>query len=252
MKHLPLLILSLSLCLLAGCKTQNLFVHAADKDEHPVAAAYSLLLYDPDYQYTIRKDDKISISVWGHDDLSVGSTYGIYNSNEVYGKWLMVDPEGAIEVPRFGNMEVENMTILELKRRIKDSVSTLLLNPIVDIKVLNREITLMGEFKAPAVVKIDKEKNYLLDLVARAGGFDAYANKSCIKIFRQRGEDTHIITVDLTAKGDYRYKNLPVYPGDIVIAPSRGYKEFDRRVSVIIPFTSAMTASAIFLGAFGG
>ncbi|MGB3798989.1 MAG: polysaccharide biosynthesis/export family protein [Lewinella sp.] len=252
MKHLSLPIILLSFILLAGCKTQNLFVHDAAKDQYPVAATDSLLLYNPDYQYTIRKDDKISISVWGHDDLSVGSTYGIYNSNEVYGKWLMVDPEGAIEVPRFGNLEVENMTILQLKRRIKDSVSTLLVNPIVDVKVLNREISVMGEFKSPAVIKVDKEKNYLLDLIARAGGFDAYANKSCIKVFRQRGEDTHIITVDLTARGDYRFKNLPVYPGDIVIAPSRGYKEFDRRVSVIIPFTSAMTASAIFLGAFGG
>ena len=251
MKHLYFLFFLAVVCLLTSCRTQNLFAEEAKKDRHPVAAADSLLLFNDDYQYTIRKDDKISISVWGHDDLSVGSTYGIYNSNEVYGKWLMVDAEGAIEVPRFGHMEVENMTILQLKRRIKDSVSQLLVNPIVDVKVLNREISMMGEFKAPATLKIDKEKNYLLDMVAQAGGFDAYANKSCVKIFRQRGEDTHLITVDLTSRGDYRYKNLPLYPGDIVIAPSRGYKEFDRRVSVIIPFTSAMTASAIFMGAFG-
>ena len=252
MKHLYFLSILAVVCLLTSCRTQNLFTEEAKKDRHPVSATDSLLLFDEDYQYTIRKDDKISISVWGHDDLSVGSTYGIYNSNEVYGKWLMVDVEGAIEVPRFGHMEVENMTILQLKRRIKDSVSQLLVNPIVDVKVLNREISLMGEFKSPATIKIDKERNYLLDMVAQAGGFDAYANKSCVKVFRQRGEHTQIITVDLTTKGDYRYKNLPLYPGDIVIAPSRGYKEFDRRISVIIPFTSAMTASAILMGAFGG
>ncbi|PPK87836.1 polysaccharide export outer membrane protein [Neolewinella xylanilytica] len=238
--------------LLSGCHTQNLFVQEAGKDSHGVAAADSLLYFSEDYQYTIRKDDKISISVWGHDDLSVGSTYGIYNSNEVYGKWLMVDAEGAIELPRFGTLTVEHQTILELKRRIKDSVSTLLVNPIVDVKVLNREISMVGEFRTPSTIPVDKEKNYLLDLIARAGGFDAYADKSCIKVFRQLGEDTQILTVDLTTKGDYRYKNLPLYPGDIVIAPARGYKEFDRRVSVIVPFTSAMTASAIFLGAFGG
>ena len=251
MSHPFLAFVLLALLALTGCRTQNLFVGDPDRDRHPVTAADSLLLFNPDYQYTIRKDDKVSISVWGHDDLSVGSTYGIYNSNEVYGKWLMVDAEGSIEVPRFGHMQVENMTLLQLKRRIKDSVSQLLVNPIVDVKVLNREISMMGEFKSPATIKIDKERNYLLDLIAQAGGFDAYADKSCIKVFRQRGEDAHIITVDLTSRGDYRYKNLPLYPGDIVIAPSRGYKEFDRRVSVIIPFTSAMTASAIFLGAFG-
>lgn len=208
------------------------------------------IYFNENYQYTIRVDDKVSISVWGHDDLSVGSTYGIYNSNEVYGKWLMVDAEGSIEVPRFGKMQVEGLTLPELKRILKDSLDQILTNPIVDVKVLNREISLIGEFRDPAAITVDKEKNYLLDMVARVGGFDRYANLSSIKVFRQVGKDTHILTVDLTRKGNYLLKNVPLYPGDIVIAPSRSYKEFDRRISVIIPFTSALTAAAIFKSSF--
>lgn len=208
------------------------------------------MYFNDGYEYTIRVDDKISISVWGHDELSVGSTYGIYNSNEVYGKWLMVDKEGTIEVPRFGTMAVKDLTLPELKHIMKDSLSQILKNPVVDIKVLNREISLIGEFRDPATVPVDKEKNYLLDMIARAGGFDQYANLKCIKIFRQVGKDTQVLTLDLASKGDYRFKNIPLYPGDIVIAPSRSYKEFDRRISVIIPFTSALTSAAIFKSAF--
>ncbi len=245
MKFIPFYLLVL-VGLLSGCRTQNMFTKEPKANAPVLSAADSLIYFNPDHHYTIRQDDKISISVWGHDELSVGSTYGIYNSNEVYGKWLMVDHEGTIEVPRFGALRVENLTTVELKRIIKDSLREVLVNPVVDVKVLNREISLIGEFRDPATVPVDKEKNYLLDLIAQVGGFDQYADLSVIKVFRQAGPDTHVLTIDLTTKGDYRYKNVPLYPGDIVIAPSRSYKVFDRRISVIIPFTSAVTAAAIF------
>jgi len=250
MKHFPLLLLMFSIVLLQSCVTQNAFVKAARPQKEAIAPEDSLVYFNDSYEYTIRVDDKISISVWGHDDLSVGSTYGIYNSNEVYGKWLMVDTDGTIEVPRFGMMMVKDLTLPALKKNLKDSLAQILKNPVVDVKVLNREISLIGEFRDPATIPVDKEKNYLLDMIARVGGFDQYANLKCIKVFRQAGEDTHILTVNLTTKGNYRFKNIPLYPGDIVIAPSRSYKEFDRRISVIIPFTSALTSAAIFKSAF--
>jgi polysaccharide biosynthesis/export protein len=233
----------------SSCKTQNMFSKKAD-NQRMLTAADSLLLVDTAYQYTIRKDDKISISVWGHDELSVGSTYGIYNSNEVYGKWLMVDAQGIIELPQFGSMYVEHYTIPQLKQMLRDTLSKLLLHPVIDIKILNKEISLLGEFRDPASVVVDKERNYLLDMVAKVGGFEHYANLSCIKVFRQKGKDTHMLNIDLTTKGSYMYKNIVLYPGDIVIAPSKSYKEFDKRVSTIIPFTSALTSAAIFLKAF--
>ncbi|WP_187271148.1 polysaccharide biosynthesis/export family protein [Neolewinella aurantiaca] len=250
MKYYPFILLVLALAVLQSCHTQNVFVKEARTEKGVLSPEDSLIYFNDTYEYTIRVDDKISISVWGHDELSVGSTYGIYNSNEVYGKWLMVDREGTIEVPRFGMMEVQGLTIPELKNNLKDSLAQILKNPVVDVKVLNREISLIGEFRDPATVAVDKGKNYLLDMIAQVGGFDQYANLKCIKVFRQAGEDTHILTIDLTTRGNYNFKNIPLYPGDIVIAPSRSYKEFDRRISVIIPFTSALTSAAIFKSAF--
>lgn len=232
--------------LISSCTTTNLLYDDISEDDL-TREEEKLFKFDSDYQYTIRKDDKITISVWEQSELSVGSTYGIYNSNEVYGKWLMVDVNGNIEVPRTGTLNVEHLTIPELKVLIKDSLSELLVNPIVDVKILNREISFLGEFRDPATVSIDKERNYLLDLVAQVGGFEFYANLKEIKVLRQVREDTQVINLDLSKNGDFKYKNIPLYPGDIVIAPSKNFKAFDRRLSNIIPFTSAITAAAIFL-----
>jgi polysaccharide biosynthesis/export protein len=241
----PLMLLCL---LLSACKTTNLFV---DKQASSQIEALSPVFFsDPIYEYQIRKDDKISISVWGQDELSVGSTYGIYNSNEVYGKWLMVDAQGNIEIPKIGTVKVEHLTNIQLKTILKEQFGLWVKNPIVDIKVLNREITILGEVRDPQVITVDKERNTLLDLIARCKGLEFYANAKNIKVLRQVGQDVHVANIDLTEKGNYLMKNINLYPGDVVIVPSKKNKEFERRISTIIPFTTTISAAAILMGAF--
>lgn len=210
----------------------------------------SSFFYNPEYQYKIRKDDKISISVWGQDELSVGSSYGIYNSNEVYGKWLMVDDSGTIEIPKLGTFCVEDLTVQQLKYVLKMEFGKWILNPVVDVKILNKEITVMGEVRSPKVIQVDKDQNSLFEIIAKCEGFDTYANLKYVKILRQNGDDVIVANVDITESGGYLYKNIQLYPGDVVVVPSRTYKEFDRRVSIIIPFTTAITAAAILITAF--
>lgn len=232
---------------LTSCKTTNLFVDREASSK--VTDLDSAFFSDSSYEYHIRKDDKVTISIWGQDELSVGSTYGIYNSNEVYGKWLMVDAAGNIEVPKIGTLHVEKMTIIELKEILRDRFSEWIKTPVVDVKVLNREITVLGEVRDPQVINVDKERNTLLDMIAHCKGFEFYANAKSIKVLRQVGEHVHVANIDLTEKGDYLQKNINLYPGDVVIVPSKKNKEFDRRVSTIIPFATTITAAAILISA---
>jgi polysaccharide biosynthesis/export protein len=244
MKYLSPLII---LIIFASCKTQNLLEQKrADQN----SALDSTFLYDSTYEYSIRKDDKVSISVWGQDELSVGSVYGIYNSNEVYGKWLLVDQRGNIELPKYGTFKVLGYKISALKDSLKNIYKNSIVNPIVDVKVLNKQITVLGEVRNPTVVQVDKDRNTLLELISVTGGFDFYANLKYIKILRQKGEDVHIANIDLTHSGNYLSKNIQLHPGDIIIVPSKKYKNFDKRIATIIPFTSTATAAAILLKAF--
>lgn len=247
MKKLFLFVMT-SLLMLTSCRTSNLFIDK--KASNSIEDLDSVFYNNNDYEYHIRKDDKITISLWGQDELSVGSTYGIYNSNEVYGKWLMVDANGNIEIPKIGTFNVEKMTIISLKDTLKERYEEWIKNPVIDIKVLNREITVLGEVINPQVINIDKERNTLLDMVARCKGFDSYANLKYIKVLRQVNEDVYVANINLEEKENHLMKNINLYPGDVVIVPSKKYKEFDRRISTIIPFTTTLTAAAIFMGAF--
>jgi polysaccharide export outer membrane protein len=234
----------LLLLLVTSCKTQNVF----ESKENTSDSKH--FVYDANYQYTIRKNDKISISVSGEDNLSVGSVYGIYNSNEVYGKWLLVDAEGNIEIPKIGTTKVIGKTIPELKDFLRTELKKWIITPVVDVKVLNKEITILGEVRNPNTIQVDKDHNTLLELVSRTGGFEFYANLKAIKILRQENENVRVTTIDLTKHEDILNQNILLHPGDIVIVPSKKFKEFDKRVSTIIPFTTTVTAAAIIMGLF--
>lgn len=239
-----LIILGLIVSFFTSCKTQNLLVSESE------AIDLTSFSYDKNYQYQIRKDDKISISVWGEDAYSVGSVYGIYNSNEVYGKWLLVDANGNIEIPKIGTTQVIGKTIPEMKEYIKNQLKKWLVNPVVDVKVLNKEITILGEVRNPNTIQVDKDHNSLLELISKTGGFDFYANLKSIKILRQQGENVKVTNLDLTKATDILNTNIQLHPGDIVIVPSKKNKEFDKRISIIIPFTTTVSAAAIIMGLF--
>ncbi|HMR87276.1 MAG TPA: polysaccharide biosynthesis/export family protein [Saprospiraceae bacterium] len=249
MRNLKFILFLSIIFLLDACKTQNLFHFSPEKENEEIKLD-SIFRYRADYQHIIEIDNKVNISVWGQDELSIGSVYGIYNSNEVYGKWLMVDANGNIEIPKIGTMMVKGMTLPMLKDSIKSLISQWIANPIVDVKVMNKEITLLGEFRNPAVIHVDKDNNSLLELVAKAGGFEYYANLKSIKVLRQDGSKVKIANIDLTIASDEGARNIQLRPGDIIIAPSKKNKEFDKRISTIIPIATSATSAAILIGAF--
>lgn len=230
---------------LFSCKTQNLFTQ--NKRDVKVDTVFK---YEANYQYAIRKDDKLSISVWGQDELSIGSVFGIYNSNEVYGKWLLVDANGNVELPKVGTFNVLAYSIPRLKDTLKTIYQKWIVNPIVDVKVLNKEISVLGELKNPGVIKVDKDQNNLVELISRAGGTDFYANLKCVKVLRQANNEVKMVNIDLTKSSDYLVTNITLHPGDIVIVPSKKNKEFDKRISTIVPLLSAISTAAIVSGLF--
>ena len=144
---------------LASCRTQNLFQQKVAK---AAVADSSFFAVTEDWQYTIRKNDKLSISIWNNDEISVGSIYGIYNSSEGYGKWVMVDAKGTIAIPDMGDIKVEGLTIIAMKEMLVQQLSKTIVRPVVDIKVLNREVTILGDVKNPGKMQLEKENYSLL------------------------------------------------------------------------------------------
>lgn len=242
---ISLLLTSLT-CWLSGCATQNLFRPTAVSTQID-----STFLGQENTQYVIRRDDKISISVWNHDDLSVGSLYSIYSANEVYGKWVMVDPNGEVPIPKIGKVKLVGLTLLQARQQLLTEFKKWVVDPIIDVKVLNREVTLLGELKSPGKFLLEKESNSLVELLGRAGDFDLYADRQAIQVIRTIDNQPHTISIDLTRMDQFATRNIQILPGDVVYVPAKKAKLWDKRAGPsVLPVASAITTLLVLVKFF--
>jgi polysaccharide export outer membrane protein len=244
-KKLPVVMVFMTLAVFFSCKTQNLsYIPVSSFND-------SLKFFRASHaEHVIQPDDKINLSIHGHEDLSVGSVYGIYNANEVYGRWLMVDPEGMVALPRLGTTQLAGLTISEAEDSLNVWYGKWIVNPIVRLRVLNRQISVLGEIKSPGILNLEKENNQLSECIARSGDFDFYADKRKVQVVRMINDTLKAFTVDFTDSDDIRYTALSVKPGDIVYVPSRKGKVWDKRSGSILTVTGVITTIAIITQIF--
>jgi polysaccharide export outer membrane protein len=224
----------LVLGLLSSC-TQNLFV---SKKQLTAPAAFAV---GPDYQYRLRKDDKITISVFDHEELSIGSIYGHYPVSENEGKWELIDAAGNLNVPRVGSYHVEGLTVLEAEDQLEKVLSKWIVNPQLVLKVLNMEATVLGEVNTPGKQRLEKERNTLVEVLGKAGDFGVYADKRHVKVLRQDAKSTQATEVNLTQMTGFERDNLVILPGDVVYVPSKNGKQFDRKSPTILGISSIIS-----------
>jgi polysaccharide export outer membrane protein len=160
----------------------------------------------------------------------------------------MVDANGSIPVPQVGDLKVEGLTVLEAKTLLSKVLSKTIVNPVIDVKILNKEITILGEVKNPGKISLEKDKYTLVEILGLAGDFELYGNKAKVQVIRMINNEAHYITVDLSKMNGYTANNIRVLPGDVLYVPARKSKEWDKRAgSTVIPVASAVTTLILIL-----
>jgi len=235
---MKLITLVLSIWLITSCGNQHFLQSSYTGD------VTQLIKTSKYYQYTIQSDDKLTLSIWNHDDLSIGSLFSIYNSNESYGKWVVVDSSGYVNLPQLGAVYAKGKSC----QQFSDSLSLLfgkyLINPVIVVKVINREVTMLGEVKSPGNYLIEKETNSLYELIGKGEGLTSYANVKRIQLIRN---DTSYV-LNLAQLGPNYSINIQA--DDIVYIPAKRGKIIDQKAPTIIPFASAFTAIAVLFSVF--
>ena len=236
-KQKNLLTILILISLSYSCSTQNLF-------ESPKKVSNLKELQETENsEYVIRVDDKLSLSIWGHDDLSIGSVFGNYSSNEVYGKWILIDQRGDAIFPKIGKVRLLGVTVSKAEERLTKLYERFLKEPIVMLRVLNRKVSVLGEVQSPGNYILEKQTNNLIEMIGQAGGFGFYADKREIKIIRKNKE----YVIDLTAM-DLTQENIPLLKADdVVYIPARRGKFIDKQAPTIIPFASLLTSILMVL-----
>lgn len=234
---LPLLSLMVINLVLSSCNRNVLYSHSTPIPTNKNAE----ILPDSTVrrtEKTLAPDDKLTLSIWGHDDLSVGSIYNIYNAQEEFGKWIMVDIEGEILLPQVGKLKVKGMTLTDATKAISEKYSRIIKDPQVTLRLLNNQITVLGEAQKPGLYVFTSDNVRLADVLAKAQGLTDYAKTTKIRIVR----NNQVFESDLT---NVAYNVTVVLPGDVVYIPPSGKKGLDRVTNKLLPLASLLTAIAL-------
>jgi len=232
MKPFIYLLLTISI---TACKTVNIF-KAEEQEE-------SFELLTKSYEHILAPDDKLSVSIWNHDDLSIGSLFSIYNTNESFGKWLLIEPDSTASIPYIGATKIGGLTISQAEASITEQLGEFIKNPIIEIRVLNREVTVLGEINAPGNYILEKELNTLVEYIGKAQGLTFYANSKNIQVIR----DNVSYPIDLTTLNSFSEKNIYLQTKDIIYIPSKKGKKLDLKAPVLIPFASLLTSVGVLI-----
>jgi polysaccharide export outer membrane protein len=140
------------------------------------------------------------------------------SGNSLIGSGYLVNMDGNVELPMIGNFKAEGLSKNELKNEITNSIveRKLLVNPIVNIRRINFEVTVIGEVGKPTVITVPNEKISLLKALGLAGDITIYGKKENVLLIREVDGKKKVTHLNLNSSD---FLNSPYYylmPNDIV------------------------------------
>ncbi|HLP65552.1 polysaccharide biosynthesis/export family protein [Flavobacterium sp.] len=167
------------------------------------------------YEPIIQNDDLLSITIssvepelavpFNLDQLqSASGSSSTSNSKTTY----LVDSVGEIDFPVLGKIKVAGLTKTILKQQIKDRLALYLTDPIINIRIVNYKISVLGEVNKPGSFTLNGDRITLLEVIANAGDLTLYGKRDNILIIRDYLGTKTYNRVDIT-KADF--VNSPFY-----------------------------------------
>jgi polysaccharide biosynthesis/export protein len=180
------------------------------------------------------------------------TTTGTAGSNASQGQEFQVEDDSTVALPVIGHIKVIGLTRAEAQKTIEDQYRKILLkDPIIDLRIVNLKVTILGEVKGQGNYVLTKDRTTLVEVIGQAGGLTDKANEKNVKIIRGTEENPKVIDVDLADLGSINDPKTILQSGDIIyIAQNKRAARSDNLQSFSVIFQPALllfnTALIIF------
>lgn len=164
----------------------------------------------------------------------------------------LVNPDGVIQFPVLGNIKVSGMTKAEIKQLITDQLATkkLLVDPVVNIRIINFRVTIMGEVRNPSVVTVPSERMSLLEALGMAGDLTIFARRDNILLIREENGEKVIRRINLNSKDLFHSPYYYLKSNDVVyVEPNAARLGSAERSMQLMPVVlSSISVMAVIVG----
>ncbi|MCK9168309.1 MAG: polysaccharide export protein [Bacteroidales bacterium] len=244
----PLLILFLSLLVMAtSCTTKKnlIYMQGFDDGETTIKNTEQLT-------YRVQPNDNLYIKVLGMDELATsvfnlteGQSY-MNSDAAIELSSYTINVDGTIDFPYIGQVEVANKTIPEIKQIVQQKIDPFVQQSSVVVKLVNKQITVLGEVQRPGKYLITSECITLFEALGYAGDLTDYGNRKKVRVVRNGADGKRTYSVDLTSSRLLSDKHFYLLPNDIVYVEPDSKVFGKKGLSFTVVFTAISSAILIY------
>ncbi|MDG5799814.1 polysaccharide export protein [Marinilabiliaceae bacterium ANBcel2] len=206
----------------------------------------------PDYK--VQPGDLLYIRISSLDEQSSSflnneSQYTTMASNAMSASLLgyRTNSDGSINYPFIGRIYVAGLTVQDITSKIETAVSRYVEHSSAIVKLLNDNITVVGEVRSPGRFPLNSEQISVIEAIGMAGDMTDFGNRKRVRLIRKQGGEPKIIVMDTTKDSllfsDYYY----IQPGDIVyVEPKRSKKWSFYSVPVSLSLSIISTSALLY------
>ena len=222
--------------LLVGCGSSKKVTYFQDTEGQNLNE--TLLNYEP----TLQIGDILTINVTTIE-ADAAIPFNIYESRGTINKEplpYIVNADGDINFPIIGKISVSKKTTKELTNELTELLLPYLKKPIVNIRLINFKVTILGEVKSPGSFTILNERISIIEALGLAGDLTIYGERSSITLIREHDGKRTFTPIDLTSKELFNSPNFYLAQNDVIyVAPNKT----KINSSVVGPNTSVIIAA---------
>jgi polysaccharide export outer membrane protein len=163
----------------------------------------------------------------------------------------LVDKNGDIDFPVIGKVKIEGLSPEELRVDLREKLSEYLKNPIINIRLKNFTVTVLGEVNNPGTYLVNGEQITLLEALGLASDMTIKGERENVLVVRDFNGTKVYNRVDLTSKNAL---NSPVYyltQNDVVyVEPNKSAitsSSLDNRATIAVSIASILLTSTVIL-----
>lgn len=163
----------------------------------------------------------------------------------------LIDKEGEIDFPVIGKIKILGLSSEELRVLLREKLGDYLKNPIINIRLKNFTVTILGEVNRPGTYPVSGERITILEAIGFASDLTVKGVRENVMVIRDF-DGTKIYTrIDLTKKEAMSSPVFYLTQNDVVyVEPNKSAitaSALDNRATIAVSIASLLITSTILL-----
>jgi polysaccharide export outer membrane protein len=247
--YLRFFLIVLSIACITSCASRKEIVYFQDTGD------FETLVNNSDFVSKFKVDDLVSIHISSLNpeasapfNLFRGAGEGGIRAEQVD---YLVDQAGEIDFPVIGKLKIEGLSPDELRFLLRDKLSDYLKDPIINIRLRNFTVTILGEVERPGTYPVNGEQITILEALGFAGDLTVRGVRDNVLVMRDFNGTKVYNRIDLTSKNLVKSPVYYLTQNDVIyVEPNKAGiadTSLGQRASITVSIVGLIVTSSIIL-----